>query len=101
MGRTGSGVELQEKSIRIGFTLKGEWIRETLKIPPTPANEKYAARLVSQINRAIALGTFDYAEFFPDSKRAPKTAVNMTFGEACETWLKTKGRLATKTLNQL
>lgn len=100
MGRTGSGVELREKSIRVGFMLNGQWTRETLKIPPTPANERYAAKLVAQINRSIAAGTFTYAEFFPDSKHAPKTAANTTFGQACDEWLKTKGRLATKTLNQ-
>ena len=100
MGRTGNGVELREKSIRVGFSLHGEWVRETLKIPPTPANERYAAKLVAQVNKAIAAGTFDYAEFFPDSKRAPVSAVNKLFGEACDDWYKTQGRLATKTLNQ-
>lgn len=100
MGRRGSGVELREKSIRVGFVWQGQWTRETLKIPPTPANEKYATRMVAEINRRIELGTFDYAEFFPESRKAPKTANNQTFGEMCDTWLKTKGRLATKTLNQ-
>ena len=100
MGRTGNGVELREKSIRVGFMLNGVWTRETLKIPPTPANERYAAKLVVQINRSIAMGTFDYGHFFPDSKKAPKSAITLTFGKACDDWLKTKGRLATKTLNQ-
>lgn len=100
MGRTGNGVELRDKSIRVGFSYEGEWVRETLRIPPTPANERYAAKLVAQVNRAIADGSFIYADFFPDSKRAPKTASTMLFGDACDTWLKTKGRLATKTLNQ-
>jgi integrase len=79
---------------------QGQWTRETLKIPPTPANERYAAKLVVQINRALAAGTFDYAEFFPDSKHAKQSAHNLQFGDACDTWLKTKGRLATKTLDQ-
>lgn len=100
MGRRGNGVELRDKSIRVGFVWNGEWVRETLKIPPTPANEKYAARMVADINRRISLGTFDYAEFFPESKRAPKTATNTRFGAMCDTWLATKGRLATKTKNQ-
>jgi integrase len=100
MGRTGNGVEVRDKSIRVGFMWQGQWTRETLKIAPTPANERYAAKLVAQINRAIAAGTFEYADFFPDSKRAGTTAHNLQFGDACDTWLKTKGRLATKTLNQ-
>lgn len=100
MGRRGSGVEVREKSIRLGFMWQGQWTRETLKIPPTPANEKYATRLVAEINRRITEGTFDYAEFFPESKKAPKTASNQTFGDMCDTWLETKGRLASKTLDQ-
>lgn len=100
MGRTGNGVELREKSIRVGFMWQGQWTRETLKIPPTPANERHAIKLVAQINRALAAGTFDYSEFFPDSKHAKKSARGMLFGEACDDWLKTKGRLATKTQDQ-
>jgi integrase len=100
MGRTGNGVELRDKSIRVGFMWQGQWTRETLKIPPTPANERYAAKLVAQINHALAAGTFEYAEFFPSSKHAKQSAHNLQFGDACDTWLKTKGRLATKTLDQ-
>lgn len=100
MGRRGSGVELRDKSIRVGFVWNGDWVRETLKIPPTPANEKHAARMVAEINRRIELGTFKFEDFFPGSKRAPKTAASVTFGKMCDTWLDTKGRLATKTKNQ-
>jgi integrase len=100
MGRRGTGVELRDKSIRVGFVLNGEWVRETLTIPPTPANERYAIKLVATINDRIRHGTFDYAEFFPESKRAPKTPKNQTFGEMCEMWLDTKGRLAQKTRDQ-
>lgn len=99
MGRKGTGVELREHSIRIGFVYQGQWTRETLKIPPTPANQKHAARLVAQINRAIADGSFIYEHFFPESPRAARSTA-LLFGDACDTWLKTKGRLATKTLNQ-
>jgi integrase len=44
--------------------------RETLKIEPTKANLKYAERLRGEIINAIALGTFNYADYFPNSKRA-------------------------------
>lgn len=100
MARDGDGVELREKSIRIGFTYKGQFCRETLKIKPTEANRKYAARLVATINSEINAGTFDYSAHFPDSPRAPKTANNQTFGEMADLWLKSKGRLALKTRNQ-
>ncbi len=100
MARDGDGVELREKSIRIGFTYNGQFCRETLKIKPTEANRKYAARLVATINSEIAAGTFDYSAHFPDSPRAPKTANNQLFGEMADLWLKSKGRLALKTRNQ-
>lgn len=100
MGRRGTGVELRDKSIRVGFMLDGEWVRETLKIPPTPRNEQYAIKLVDSINKRIQAGTFDYAEFFPNSKRSPKTPKNQTFGQMCTMWLQTKGQLAQKTRDQ-
>lgn len=54
MGRTGSGVEVRTKSIRLSFTIDGKPQRHTLMIngapmAPTPANVKYATRLASEI----------------------------------------------------
>jgi integrase len=100
MGRKGTGVELRAASIRVSFILNGQRVKETLSIPPTPKNEIYAAKLVADVQRAIAQGTFDYATWFPKSKRAPASAAVQTFGQACDAWLATKGRLATKTLAQ-
>lgn len=100
MARKGTGVELREKSIRVNFTLGGEWIRETLPWAPTPANEKKAIMMVAAIKKEIAAGSFVYETHFPGSKRAPRSLDGQTFGEACDLWLGTKGRLATKSLNQ-
>lgn len=99
MGNT-TGVELREKSIRVGFSYQGGWVRETLDIKPTPANERYAAKLVGRVKQAIKDGNFIYSDHFPGSARAGKSAGVQTFGDMCDTWLDTKGRLATKTLNQ-
>lgn len=44
--------------------------RETLDIPATPANLKYAGRLRAEVINAIERGTFDYAATFPESKFA-------------------------------
>lgn len=68
-GRPGTGVEALATSIRVAFTLDGKRCRETLDLKPTRANLKYAARLVSEINDKVRLGTFNYAETFPDSKK--------------------------------
>lgn len=100
MPRQGDGVEPRGQSIRIGFSWEGERCRETLDLPPTPTNLKYARRLVATIRQRIDAGTFDYAEFFPESKRLRAGLQVHTFGALCETWLKTRGRLADKTLDQ-
>lgn len=57
-------------AIRIIFSYRGVQCRETLKLEPTKANLKYAERLRGEIINAIALGTFNYADYFPDSSRA-------------------------------
>ena len=100
MGREGNGVEVRDKSIRVNFTLNGVRQRVTLDIPPTPANERYAEKLVTKVRTAINRGTFEWDVFFPDAPQAKAKNPANTFGEWCDLWLDTKGRLATKTLNQ-
>src|SRR5574337_1020409 len=66
------GVELREGKrgprLRVCFYWNGERRRETLDIPATPANVKYAAGLRAEVINAIERGTFDYARTFPNSK---------------------------------
>lgn len=100
MGRDGSGVEAREKSIRVNFTLDGKWQRVRLALPPTPANLRYAEKLVDRVRKAVARGTFDWAEYFPDAPQAKKVKPAHTFGEWCTLWLDTKGRLSKNTLSQ-
>ncbi len=102
MGRVGSGVEARASSIRIKFVLDGETIKERLTVngksmPPTPANLKYAHRQAAEIQRRIELGSFQIADFFPDSRRA-KTAAPTTFGNLADLWLQSKANLAPGTV---
>ncbi len=68
------GVEVREgvrgSSLRITFTWEGVRRRETLGLPVTTANIKFAVRLRGEVLNAIARGTFDYAATFPNSKHA-------------------------------
>jgi integrase len=57
-------------TIRLTFWYKGVECRETLALPATKANLHYAQRLRGEILNAIEKGTFDYGQYFPDSKRA-------------------------------
>jgi integrase len=59
MGRDGLGVEIRRASIRVTFTWRGKRRRETLDLKPTPANVKYATRLIEEIRRKISIGSFD------------------------------------------
>ena len=102
------GVEIRPRSIRLFFVWKGERCRETLTtagkpMKPTAGNIAHARRQAAEIRKRIDLGTFVLAEFFPDSKRIEKSPPSKevaSFGHYCDTWLKTKGRLAKKTRDQ-
>lgn len=77
-----------DSSITVQFYWNGINCRETLKLEPTKQNMQYVSRLRSEILRKITLGTFSYAEYFPNSKRAaidrPKIPV---FKDLADTWL--------------
>lgn len=64
------GVEARESSIRLSFAFEGKTERKTLMVEgkpmaPTPANMKYAARLIVEIKQRIKAGAFSMAEYFP------------------------------------
>lgn len=69
-GRIKNGIEPRKLSIRIHFNFLGKRRRETLHIKPTPKNLRYASKKRNQILFAIESGTFNYAQYFPDSKNA-------------------------------
>ena len=101
-GRPGTGVELRESSIRVSFQYRGQRVRETLDLPPTPPNRKHAERLVDEIRRRIAMGTFRYADFFPESPRAQSddAARPSTFGHLADLWIQAQGQLEDATRDQ-
>jgi integrase len=101
MGRTGSGVEARENSIRIHFTYEGRSCKETLKtdgkpMTPTPANLKYATRLSAEIKEKIRHDTFVYADYFPASATAT-TGQGVTVGDRLDLWLKLQSGKASST----
>lgn len=101
MGNAG-GVEVRESSIRVHFTHEGKPCKETLKtdgepLAPTPANVKYARRMVGEIKDKIRHGTFNYADYFPASLRAT-TGRSITVGEHLEAWIKLQIQLEDSTI---
>lgn len=83
------GVENRGTSIRIGFTYRREYCRETLKMQPTKRNLNYAERYRAEILSQIERGVFDYAEHFPDSVRAAYSGPGRTIKmrDYLSTWL--------------
>lgn len=74
------GVKIRQyaksEAIQIAFTYKGIECRETLKLPATAGNLRYAENLRHEILAEIERGTFNYQEKFPESKRAAKFGFN-------------------------
>ena len=63
------GVQIRPKSIRIRFVFNGKMIERRLVVngkplAPTPANIRYADRLLAEIKDKIRFGTFNMAEYF-------------------------------------
>lgn len=88
MGRrsTTGGVRPHGAGIQLRFTWRAREWRPTLRLAPTPANLKHAARLLADAKAAIAAGTFDYGKWFPDARNAPPGALPATFGAYAKLW---------------
>lgn len=92
MGKRGTycNVEARENKIRVRFFYLEERCSETLNLAPTPPNLRYAARLAKEIAEKIKQGSFDYATYFPESRRitalgAPSKRA-WTFEQTAEAW---------------
>jgi len=72
-GKLPGGVEVRSyptrDALRINFTYKGIPCRETLSVPVSKANIKYAANLRGEILNKIDRGTFRYGDYFPNSPK--------------------------------
>jgi integrase len=94
MGRKQTGVRPRGKGIQIDFYFHGQRCLETLRIPPTAANLKHAARLRETVLYEIATNTFDYATHFPDSKKVAKLGIQCipNVRQQLTKWLNSKYR---------
>ena len=89
------GVEQHGNAMRITFHYQRKRYREVLNIPITKANIRHASRLREAILHEIAIGTFDYAKHFPNSKAAKQLAAgqpqrNITISELVARYLAIK-----------
>jgi integrase len=91
MGRDGRGVSPRGGGIQVSFTFEGQRQRRVLKVngaamAPTPANLKYAERLVAEIRQKIALGAFSPLDYFPDDEN-PTVGRGTTVAAQLDRWL--------------
>ncbi|MGJ8518159.1 Arm DNA-binding domain-containing protein [Carnimonas bestiolae] len=85
------GVRPRSKTtIQIDFYYKNQRCRESIKLEPTPANLKKAARHRAAIISAIENGTFDYAVTFPKSAMAKKFIRQDRIDNYLRLWLEEK-----------
>ncbi|WP_269621518.1 site-specific integrase [Zhongshania sp. BJYM1] len=64
-----ASIGVRSNRIYIDFRYKGVRCREQTKLNDTPANQKRAKQILERIEAEITLDTFDYARYFPKSKR--------------------------------
>lgn len=110
-GQTGApgerGITPRSGSILVEFQWQGQRCRETLRLEPTVANIKYASRLRDEITRKIEIGSFQYAEYFPKSKRLKRLGIGPTelgpvptFTEMSSRWMAASSHLQAGTLKK-
>src|SRR5689334_21419896 len=99
MGRRGGGVTPHGDGIQVTFYWRGKRWRPTLRIPPTPANLRYAERTLIEIKERIRNNAFRFADYFPDAKNAPPEGDKrpLTFGEYAKLWMRSRGDIEAAT----
>lgn len=101
MGRKGSGVENRGTSIRVSFVFEGQEVRRRLTsngkaLAPTPANLRYAERLVAEIRDKVRMGTFRLADYFEEDA-ACNTGPGLSVSAMLDRWFQAQ-RAAHSTL---
>lgn len=65
-------VRKETNTLIIDFYWSGKRCREQTLLSDTQSNRKRIQKLISRLEEQIALGTFNYRDFFPGSKNAAK-----------------------------
>ncbi|MCP4978375.1 MAG: site-specific integrase [Maribacter sp.] len=100
MGKVTRGVKARGNSIQISFTYKGQRIRHSIPIKPTPSNIKLIASKLEGIRYEIASNNFDYLHHFPNGAYKDKfihsNAEKLTIKIGLERWLTKQNRKCQK-----
>ncbi|GLR62573.1 Arm DNA-binding domain-containing protein [Marinospirillum insulare] len=69
-----ASINVRRGKLVIDFRYLGMRCREQTVLPDTPANRKQLNELANKMEAEITLGIFDYAKYFPKSKRLEEVA---------------------------
>jgi len=67
-------INAKNSNLYVDFRVKGQRFREYTKLADTTANRKRLDKLLKVIEAEIVLDIFDYAKYFPNSKRVGQFA---------------------------
>src|SRR5689334_9619633 len=70
-----ASIRCRDGKLLFDFRFGGQRCREQTTLDDTPANRKLMAKMLEKIDAEITLGTFEYARYFPNSKRAAELTV--------------------------
>ena len=91
MGRRREGtVESHGDTLRLRFWLNEKRVTESLGLPDTAPNRKFAARTLAAVQRDIERECLDWSKYFPNSKRAQAELGDTTTRKFGQRWLDTK-----------
>lgn len=62
-------IHTRRDKLVLDFKYKGQRCREQTKLDDTPANRKRLKGILERVEAEVLLGTFDYATYFPNSKK--------------------------------
>ena len=74
-------VRKETKKLFIDFRYRGERCREHTALNDTLPNRRKLEKLLQRIEAEIALGTFDYGCYFPNSILSPRFTSNAQTGQ--------------------
>jgi integrase len=104
MGRDGTGVSEHAGKVRVSFMFNRKRCRETLDLDWSMSNKRAAERDLEKIRVLIARGEFEYATWFPGSRKVKTGAVpkatgarSLTLGQVIDDFLATKARKSKNT----
>lgn len=83
-------VKIRGNALYLDFYYQGLRQRLSLGLEPTKANMLHAERLYSAIQLEISMGTFDFAKYFPNSKKsiAKNYTTNKTISQALDDYMR-------------